>query len=222
MKNSKMKIILTGSLGHISRLLTQKLVEGGHSITVVSSNPDRRKDIEQLNARAAIGTLEDVSFLTRTFTGADVVYSMVPPQPFAEQDASMYGRRIGGHYATAIRQSGVRRVVNLSSWGAGLDKDTGFILSAHQVEKLLDALQDVDIVHLRPTSFYYNLFGFIPMIKAAGLIAANYGEEDKLVLVAPEDIADAAADELANPRAGRKMRYIASEETTCNEAARVL
>lgn len=35
------------------------------------------------------------------------------------------------------------------------------------------------------TYFYNNLFGFIPMIKAAGFIGAVYGEEDKLAMVSP-------------------------------------
>lgn len=217
-----MKITLTGSLGHISRPLTQKLIKDGHDVTVVTSNPERQREIEALGARAAIGTLEDVDFLTTTFTGSDAVYCMTPPQQFTEPDYALYGRRIGGHYATAIRQSGVGRVVNLSSWGAELDKGTGFILSSHQTEKMLNELQDVAVVHIRPTSFYYNLLGFIPMIKGAGFIAANYGADDRLVLVAPEDIADAVAEELVAGGSGRKVRYVASEETTCNEAARIL
>jgi|SRR6185437_13486637 len=242
-KNSNMKIIVTGSLGHIGRPLTQKLVQGGHHVTVVSSNADRIKDIELLGARAAVGSLEDVPFLSGTIAGADAVYTMLPPQPFAEPDASMYGRRLGDHYATAIREAGIRRVVHLSSWGADLDRDTGFILCAHAAEKELDKLVDVGIVFLRPCSFFYNLLGFIPMIKATGLITCNYGEADRLVLVAPEDIADAAAEELVNADGAgqdgagpdtaftdtarpdqnrRRIRYVASEETTCNEVAHVL
>ncbi len=35
-----MKITITGSLGHISKPLTQELVQKGHSITVISSNTE--------------------------------------------------------------------------------------------------------------------------------------------------------------------------------------
>ena len=74
-----MKIIVTGSLGHISKPLTQELVQKGHSVTVISSSPQKQKEIEALHAKAAIGTAEDIDFLTTTFTGADAVYCMVPP-----------------------------------------------------------------------------------------------------------------------------------------------
>lgn len=217
-----MKIIVTGSLGHISRPLTEQLLQKGHSVTVISSNPEKQKDIEALGAKAAVGTMEDIDFLTTTFMGADAVYCMMPPRQLSEPDYSMYGRRIGGKYAKAIRQAGIRRAVHLSSWGAELEKGTGFIIAAHESEKMLDELHDVAIVHIRPTSFYYNLFSFIPMIKAAGFIAANYGDEDGLIFVAPSDIADAIAEELETPGTGRKIRYVASDECTCNDTARII
>jgi uncharacterized protein YbjT (DUF2867 family) len=56
-KKIKMKITITGSLGNISKPLTQELVEKGHSVTVISSNPEKQKEIEALGAAAAIGSL---------------------------------------------------------------------------------------------------------------------------------------------------------------------
>ena len=52
-----MKIIITGSLGHISKPLAQELVQKGHAVTVISSNPDKQKDIEAIGAIAAIGSV---------------------------------------------------------------------------------------------------------------------------------------------------------------------
>jgi len=71
-----MKIIVTGSLGHISKPLTRELVQKGHEVIVISSSPERKDAIEALGAKAAIGTMEDAGFLTATFTGADAVYVM--------------------------------------------------------------------------------------------------------------------------------------------------
>ena len=65
--NKEMKIIVTGSLGHISKPLTQELVQKGHSVTVISSNPEKQKDIEAIGAKAAIGTMEDADFLSSNF-----------------------------------------------------------------------------------------------------------------------------------------------------------
>ncbi len=60
------------------------------------------------------------------------------------------------------------------------------------------------------------------MIKNAGFIAANYGGSDVLVMVDPKDIAAAAAEELQTPATGKNVRYVASDERTADEVARVL
>ena len=220
-----MKIIITGSLGNISKPLTEELVQKGHAVTVISSKSDKQNEIETLGATAAIGSLEDVDFLVDTFTGADAVYSMVPPNNYFDHNLDLVGYygRLGENYAQAIGLSGVKRVVNLSSIGAHLDKNNGILIGAHNVEQILNALStDVSIAHIRPTSFYYNLFGYVDMIKKAGFIAANYGLDDIIPWVSPIDIAAAIAEELVTPFAGRKIRYVASQELSGSETAAIL
>ena len=220
-----MKVIVTGSLGNISKPLTEELVQKGHTVTVISSKPEKQKDIEDLGATAAIGSVEDADFLTATFTGADAVYVMVPPPNFFDPNLDLldYYRRLGKNYAQAIQQSGVKRVINLSTFGAHLEKGNGILSGAHDVEQILDGLPDeVAITYMRPTSFYYNLLGYAPMIKAQGVIAANYGADHIIPWVSPIDIAAAIAEELETPFTGRKVRYVASEELTGNETARIL
>ncbi|MBN3942423.1 MAG: NAD(P)H-binding protein [Nostoc sp. NMS9] len=216
-----MKVIVTGSLGNISKPLAKELVQKGHAVTVISSKPEKQKDIEALGATAAIGSLEDVDFLVSTFTGADAVYAMVPPN-YTVPDPREYYRITGSNYAQAIQRSGVKRVVHLSSMGAHLDKGTGFILGSHDVEGILNELSDVAITHLRPGYFYYNLYNFVDMIKGLGFIGANYGSDDKLVMVAPRDIAAAAAEEIETPATSKQVRYVVSDEHTANETAHIL
>ena len=220
-----MKIIITGSLGHISKPLATALVQKGHAVTVISSNPEKQKDIEAVGATAAIGSLEDVDFLVDSFSGADAVYCMVPPNNYFDHNLDLlaYYRRLGNNYAQAIQQSGITRVVNLSTIGAHLEKGSGILLGAHDVQQILNELSpDVAITHIRPTSFYYNLYGYADMIKTEGFIAANYGADDKIPWVSPIDIAAAIAEEIVTPLVGRKIRYVASEELTGNETASIL
>jgi uncharacterized protein YbjT (DUF2867 family) len=225
LNSNNMKIIVTGSLGHISKPLTQELVEKGHTVTVISSNTGRQAGIEALGATAAIGSLADVDFLTETFTLADAVYTMVPPNNYFDHslDLKAYYRGLGQNYVTAIEQAGVKRVVNLSTIGAHLAEGSGILIGAHDVALMLDELPaDVSITHMRPTSFYYNLYSYVPMIKNGGVIAANYGADDIIPWVSPIDIASAVAEELLAPFTGRKIRYVASEELTGNESAAIL
>jgi len=217
-----MKFVVTGSLGNISKPLAEKLIAAGHSVTVVSSKADKTAQIEAIGAKAAIGSVEDVDFLTKTFLGADAVYVMVPPN-FGAANWKKYIANIGENYAEAIHASGVKNVVNLSSMGAHMPEGCGPVSGLFFVEKALNALEVVNVKHLRPGFFYTNFLANIGMVKHMGIIGGNYGENATLVIVHPEDIAEVAAEELLNLSfKGKSVRYIVSDEKTTQEVATTL
>jgi uncharacterized protein YbjT (DUF2867 family) len=216
-----MKIIVTGSLGHISKPLTEQLISQGHIVTVISSSENRTNEIEALGAKAAIGSLEDAAFVTETFSGAEAVYCMVPPN-FAATDQIAYHKKIANNYKDAINKNGIKRVVHLSSWGAHLSEGTGLVLGSYHVEQILETLAGVAITYLRAGSLMYNMYLFAPMIKNAGMIAANYGGDDKIAWVHSNDIATVAAEELIKTDNTHKVLYVASDEKTANESAEII
>jgi uncharacterized protein YbjT (DUF2867 family) len=222
-----MNVVLTGLLGHISKPLAQILIQKGHSVTVISSKEERRKDIEMLGAKAAIGTMEDVDFLTNTFRGANIVYLMeaLAAGSFFDKHLEYNDAitKIARNYKQAIQQSGVKCVVSLSSIGAHTDKGNGILASAYNVENILkELLEDVSIKFMRPVGFYYNMFAFIPTIKKQDAIIQNYGGDKKEPWVSPLDIAAVIAEEMEKPFSGRHIRYIASDEISPNETAKIL
>jgi len=219
-----MKITITGSLGNISKPLAQELVQKGHQVTIITSDAEKQKTIEGLGAKAAVGSVEDVTFLTQTFSGSDAVYCMIPRADYFDPklDLDAFTAKIGNTYAAAIQKSGVKRVVFLSSIGAHLEKNSGIIQRYNEIEAVLNTLSDVSITFMRPTSFFYNLLAYIPMIKNAGIIAANYGADKMIPWVSPNDIAEAIAEEITTPLDERKVRYVASEELTGHETAKIL
>jgi len=222
-----MKIVVTGSLGNISKPLTHELVQKGHSVTVISSKKDKQKDIEALGAKAAIGTLEDVDFLTETFTGADVVYLMEPGDvgDFFDHNLDFVASKtaIGIKYKKAIEQSGVKRIVHLSSNGAHTDKDNGILVIHHNVENILRQLpEDVIIKFIRAASFFQNVFYYTQTIKAQDSIFANYEGIEPEPWVSTLDIADVIAEEMEKPFEKREILYVASEELTGIEVAQLL
>ena len=106
--------------------------------------------------------------------------------------------------------------------------------------------REVAIKFMRPVGFYYNLLSNIPAIKQLskgglgalmalryygigglfsgkrGVIVSNVGGDDVNLMVSPLDIATVIAEEMERPFEGRTIRYIASEEMTCDEAAKIL
>jgi len=216
-----MKITVTGSLGNISKPLAQKLLALGHDITIISSQADRKAEIEALGAKAAVGSVTNAEFLESAFAGADAVYVMIPPNlggsHFIENAA-----RAGEAYASAITAASVKRVVMLSSIGADKPDGNGPIAGLYKIEEQLSRLEGVDLVILRAGYFYFNLFGNISLIKGMGIMGSNTSANNSVPLVHPSDIADAAAEELLGSSTGKNIRYVVSDWRKWSEVAAVL
>lgn len=216
-----MKITITGSLGNISKPLAELLINNGHEVTIISSDPKKINNIEALGAKAAIGSVSDVAFLTNAFKGAAAIYTMVPPN-WTVSNYRQYIRETGNNLREAIIAAGVKKVVNLSSIGAHLSEGTGPIAGMHDVEQTLNTLDGVAIKHLRAGFFYINYFFDIATIRNMGVMGSNYGSNAKMVLVHPQDIAIAAAQELQGNFTGKSYRYVVSEERTVADIVSVL
>lgn len=213
-----MKIILTGSLGNISKPLTTNLTVQGHDVTVVSSNHDKADQIKALGATPAIGSVTDEEFLTGIFKQADLVYLMVP-NDFSTNDMRNHSKTIGQHYINAVKKAGVKKVVLLSSIGAHLEKGTGPIAGLHDVEQIFRSEDGLDLLILRPAYFYNNFYANIDMIKHANIIGGNYRANQPMVMVDPQDIAAVAAREIHSGFTGISTLYIASDKRTLGEVA---
>lgn len=185
-----MKVTVTGSLGNVSRILIEKLVASGHTVKVISSRPDRVKEIERLGAIPSIGSLEDAEFVSQSFKDADAVYTMVPPD-FSIPDYYAFSDRIHQNYVKAIEQNQIKYAVNLSSIGVALAGKAPLI-NYYDLEKRLNTISGLNIVHLRPAMFYTNFYGSLEMVKHQGIIGHNLAETVDLLMTHPSDIAEAA------------------------------
>lgn len=216
-----MKIIITGSLGNVAQPLAKELISEGHHITVISSNESKKAEIEKLGARAAIGSIADPEFLIRTFEGADAAFLMTPPS-MGEEHIVEQTINAGKNYAEAVKRTGIKKAVMLSSVGAGSAIENGPIKGLHQIEKLYSELEHTSVVFLRAGYLYINFFSDIPLIKNAGILGANYPGNTEVPLVHPKDIAKAAAEQLLENTVGHTIRYIVSDLRPASDFAKVL
>jgi uncharacterized protein YbjT (DUF2867 family) len=191
-------------------------------VTVIGRNNEHLKDGVAKGAKAEIGSLEDAAFLTKTFAGADAVYTMVPTD-LAASDLKAYFSKMGKIYASALKANKTKFVVNLSSMGAHMAEGGGPVSGLHLVEESLNELTDSNILHLRPAYFYYNFLNQAAMIKQMNIIGGNFGGNEKLVMTDPADIAEVAADALIKlDFSGKNVKYIASDERSVDDIAHVL
>ncbi|QDK70013.1 NAD(P)H-binding protein [Lactococcus protaetiae] len=207
-----MKITLLGSLGNINQHYIPRLIAEGHEVTVISSKADRAAEIEKMGAHAAIGSNRDLEFLINTFKGSDVVYLMVSGGT-PTQDMAKDAQILGEIYSQAVKISGVKKVVNLSSVGADV-KEAGILYSYHFIEEALNALEGVNVRHIRPVGFYTNLFSELATIKASQTIFEPVAIDTVRAWVYPTDIADVVYESLTQAFTDKSVQYVVSDWVT--------
>lgn len=207
-----------GSLGNIAKPLVKKLIAAGHEVTVISTHSDRQLEIEALGAKAALGSISDAAFLTEAFTGADAVYTMMPPAMGASNMIQNIADA-GKAYAKAIKATGVPRVVMLSSVGADAPEGTGPVQGVHRVEQLLKELEGLNVTVLKSGFFYLNFLREIPSIKNRNIFGNNYDGDIPLALTHSEDLAEAIFEALQARGNGYELKYMVSDIVTGNELA---
>jgi uncharacterized protein YbjT (DUF2867 family) len=217
-----MKYVITGAAGNVSKHLTIELLNAGHAVDVIGRSEEHLHELTSKGATARIGSVDDVPFLTRAFSGADAVYTMIPPQ-YSAGDLDLF-RGIGRNYAQALSAANVKYVVNLSSVGAHLVSGGGPVSGLYRIEEELNKLKDTNVLHLRPGFFYVNFLANIGMIRHMNILGGNYGDSNtKMILAHPEDIAEVAAEALLDLSfRGHTILYIVSDERTTGDIAREL
>ena len=216
-----MQYVITGSLGHTGKPITEGLLAAGHTVTVITSKPENAPAIEALGATAAVGSVEDAAFMAQTFAGADAVYLMIPPK-WGVSGWRAYQNTVADNYIAAITANDIQFVVLLSSVGAHVGNGVGPVDGLYDAEQKLMTVAGLNTLALRPPYFMYNLFAMIGMVKGMGIMGSNFGDAP-IALAHTADIAEAALQQLVNlDFTGFRVKYIASDERTGAEIAAVL
>lgn len=185
-----------GATGNTGQKIATALLRTGEKVRVLGRSECKLEELKKLGAEVLIGDMTQAAFLTKAFRDSDAVYTLLPAdrRPLnyrAEQD------RQGEATVQAIRESGVRHIVFLSSLGAELSKGTGLIAGLHAQEERLMQLSDTNILLLRPVSFYENSYNSLGLIKHQGINGDSVAPDLAIPMVATCDIANVAAKALA-------------------------
>ena len=188
-------IVLMGATGNTGKVAAEALLSRGEKVRVLGRDAKKLQPFAARGAEVAAGDAADPAFLARAFAGADAAYTLIPPDMRAP-DFRAHQDRVGEATVQALRQSGVKRVVFLSSVGADLPAGTGPIVGLHAQEERLRGL-GVDLLLLRPGYFFENLYASLPLIRHQGINGSAIAPEVKLSMIATRDIGAAAAAALA-------------------------
>src|SRR5918997_1414280 len=127
-------ITVMGATGNTGRKVTELLLEAGEEVRALGRSAEKLAELDALGAETFVGDVRDADYLASTFAGAEAVYTLTALDPTLPDYHADQDRR-GEAIASAIRESGVRHVVALSSIGGELASGNGFIARLHRQER---------------------------------------------------------------------------------------
>jgi uncharacterized protein YbjT (DUF2867 family) len=188
------KYAVLGATGHTGHVVAEGLLARGHEVRVVGREQARLEPLIRRGAKPFPVELEHhVPALVEAFDGVDAVYAMIPPN-YAADDYLKFEDHVGENIVEALKQVGTKWVVNLSSLGSELRSNTGPIVALHRMEKHLDKLHGVNVLHLRPAFFLEELLAWIPSAAKQDAVGMLFQKDLALELVATEDIGKKAVE----------------------------
>jgi len=184
-----------GATGNIGSVISRALLKKGEKVRVVGRSAGRLQTFVQRGAEAFVGNVMDAEAMTRALTGARAAFLMIPPS-MTSPDYRAEQEKTSDALSAAVKNSGLQYAVNLSSYGAQAPAGTGPITGLHNAEKKLNALNNLNLLHLRPGYFFENHLAGIQMIQMMGVFGGALKGDLKIPMIATRDIGAYAAERL--------------------------
>jgi len=211
--------VILGASGNTGSIIADSLLSKGKKVRVVGRDAGRLQRFVRQGAEAFAGDVSDAAALTKAFSGARAAYLLLPPAKSREDQ-----ERESNAIAKAVKESGLRYAVYLSSYGAQVPEGTGPVAGLHSSEEKLNAISGLNVLHLRAAYFMENNLASIGMIQGIGLVGNALLPDVKLPMIATRDVGDYVAQRLLQlDFSGKQTRELLGErDLSMTEATAVI
>jgi uncharacterized protein YbjT (DUF2867 family) len=217
-------IAIVGATGNIGSKTAEILLANGKTVRAIARNADKLENLEAKGAEIAIGDSTDADFLSKAFNGVEAVLLMIPAKMDAT-DIKQYQDELGIAQVEAIKNSGVKNVLLISSQGGHTEEKTGIVAGLARQEVRLNALpEDINVLSLRPSFFMENTFNSIGLIKNMNINGSSVKADIKQPMIATQDIAKVAAEKLSslNFKGKTHLDLLGDRDYTMQEVTKIL
>jgi uncharacterized protein YbjT (DUF2867 family) len=217
-----MKIAIAAAAGNIGSRTAKKIAESGVNTILLGRDAGKLNALEINGAISVTADLSDAESVTKATAGADALLWLVPPTANYPSLKSWY-EEITNAGVAAIKANDIKKVVLISSVGAGSRDDLGTVTYAGRMEEALSRLE-IDFVALRPGYFMENFLLQTDLLKTDGYFSFTYAPDHDIPFISTDDIGDVTAGYLLdNSWAGKWSRNLMGPENiTLAQAAETL
>jgi uncharacterized protein YbjT (DUF2867 family) len=206
-----MKIAIAAASGNIGRRTAEKVVRAGAETILLSRRPEQFADLVAQGAIVKSISSDDAPGLIAATENVDALFWLTPPKLDVSSLSNWYTQTAMAG-ATAVRENGIDRVVNISAIGAGAKPNLGTVSFTGDVEAIFNQT-GANILHLRPGYFMENFLTQVESIRQDNIVSFSYANDHDIPWISTDDIGDEAAKYLLDDRwAGQWTRNLMGAE----------
>ena len=117
--------------GHTGQIVAKKLLAAKQKVRVIGRTAANLKSLAAESAEIFTADATDAAALAKAFSGADAAYVLIPSS-LTSNDYRGDQDRVSDAIAAAVKNSGLKKVVSLSSVGADKPTGTGPVVGLYQ------------------------------------------------------------------------------------------
>ena len=186
-----MKIVIAAASGNIGRRTAEKVIQAGAETVLLARHPEKLADLVERGATVKQISSDDPQGSIEATQNADALFWLTPPKLDTPSLSNWYIQTAMAG-ATAVRENGIKRVVNISSIGAGARPNLGTVSFVGDVESIFNQTT-ANVLHLRPGYFMENFLEQVKLIQQDHSVSFPYASDHDIPWISTDDIGDEAA-----------------------------
>ena len=186
-------IVVTTPTGKIGSQVVPHLLSANQQVRVVVRDPAKLSQEVRDRVEVVIGSLDDEAVMQRAMKGAESVFLVVPPS-FTDNNDAAYYLRFTLPALKAIKNQGVKRVVDVSVLGRGteLSRKAGPITASLAKDAEIEK-SGVAYRALWCPALMENILSNVQSIKHQGMFFSSSNPDRKTPQVATKDVGEMGA-----------------------------
>jgi uncharacterized protein YbjT (DUF2867 family) len=209
--------VILGASGQVGSAIVAHLLAKKLAVKAVIHNPEKASEIKAKGAEVAIADAMDLNSLIEAFKDGDTLFA-ITPETFKNEDVLGETKTMLENYKQAIKASGIKKIVGLSSIGAQYSEGTGNLLMSYMLEH---AFTDLTIpqTFVRPAYYYSNWLAQLPEVKKSGILPTFYPTDLALPMASPMDVASFVAEVLVKDNESKIYEIVGPEKLSSDDVA---
>jgi uncharacterized protein YbjT (DUF2867 family) len=156
MADTRQKVAVLGATGRVGSEVAETLAQQNWSVVAAGRSADKAKSLAGSNVEFRQANILDPVALKRVFDGSEYLVYIYSPDPLATDQREFF-EQAREAALTALRDSTIKYIVNLSSTNVVHGAKAGPAQWLGHVEMFMNALASIKVVHVRSCFFAENL-----------------------------------------------------------------